>query len=107
MCSKQVKEDEYYYPNKWQLYKITKIPICRYDSILVIDYKKICHYKYSTYQHELLIELKWIWVVKYSFDLVNCDMFMHRNASNESETYKVGDAEAITHSKRRERVELT
>ena len=42
--------------------------------------------------------------VKYSFDLVNCDMYMHRNVSDESEICKVVDAEAITHSKRRERV---
>ena len=80
-----------------------------YKLLLQFLWKKIakkqnCSNDSKSIKLSFITKLVCVLEVKYSFDLVNCDMYMHRNVSDESEIYKVVDAEAITQSKRRERV---
>ena len=76
--------------------------ITRY--VALIAEKQNCSNDSKSIKLNFITKLLCVVEVKYSFDLVNCDMYMHRNVSDESEIYKVVDAEAITQSKRRERV---
>ena len=83
----------------------TCISICKILlHLLWNNEKQNCSNDSKSIKLSFITKLVCVLEVKYSFDLVNCDMYMHRNVSNESEIYKVVDAEAITHSKRRERV---